>query len=542
MRSESIDLGSTPPWSLPAIYHPGSAMRSTQVSPPKPTINPSVLTKGGDVQSVEDPTWFTLNKLMLQPLTTPAPLLARENVRGQLPPIVETATLADGDQTDFVGVEVEPGSDDVYMLDTDDLSWAASLASEDDPEVQATLPFQVELALSDMKKRAERYAVHQTSCACDAWPEKQAMHDTPNAFTLMDEAEMKWQTDLLLRSVLQQVKREVVQGALMILERMGPVDITLVCAHPRCPAPDRRIPPGAYYVVIGQQSTITNAKCFCLFCLEWLWSGRGMAGSLPEPTLVVDATERKQDMSGLGLDGTTEKDSLAFAEVHDSSTALSTPTLQQYYTASATTSTPATQYSNNSPLESPTNSAKTPMTSPTTSPLVNKNAKRLAASAEAKQVTQGMEEQPVNELAKSPMPRAKRVNRKVDFIEVRHSARLKSVCPEAAADGVVSPRLDVGATASEPPKTTARKTSADVIADKVRRAERGLEKMYGKRADALAVLVPGAKPVVLLSKSPKGLAERTVIRDAFGITYTDLLADSVKYWVQPRALNEVHPV
>lgn len=123
---------------------------------------------------------------------------------------------------------------------------------------------QAELALLHLKRAQELAKQHESLKAANV-----------AVAALLRERE--WKKDLLLRNIIRQIKKQLHEGALLVLERQRS-HLALICAHPICPAQDKAIPPEAYYItrVNGNVERLT----YCLFCLEGLWNGKGLANNV----------------------------------------------------------------------------------------------------------------------------------------------------------------------------------------------------------------------------------------------------------------------
>ncbi|KAK3671030.1 hypothetical protein LTR78_009148 [Recurvomyces mirabilis] len=185
--------------------------------------------------------------------------------------------------------EVDTDNDGVWLTNTGEHTFSGTLASENDPIVQATLPPQVEIALLRLKQ-AQRLA------ELDA-----KKHDS----------------DRILRDLVRDISNRLKAGASLTLERLaGDSSITITCADPFCPGPEHKIAAGAYYFILGQPRQLQDAQHYCLFCLEEMWDGKGMVGPLPHPSIWDDFTEAQStttvalqsDLDGLALDGTVEEE------------------------------------------------------------------------------------------------------------------------------------------------------------------------------------------------------------------------------------------
>lgn len=555
-----IDLGATPPWALPPVYHEESALRFTQSPEFNLTINPAALHAGSPNIPRSLPAWTALN-------ASPT-LQARSNSRKQigkaaLPVVARDIDSAndDDDESIICGVDIDNGRDGVYMLNAAEGSWSGSLAAEDDPEVRATLPDSAVLVLKHLKRaqqlaeeqqfltlsedeaaEAERHGSDVATVIGNATEDWQRPPDEfRQVFTTQDDYEeekRKWHRDLLLRNIVRRIKSKLNSGAVLTLERLGPVNATMTCAHPDCPAPDRRIPPGAYYIILGQPRQLESAERFCLFCLEWLWNGRGMCKPLPNPEVTPQQDPPKLTVSGLSLDGAMDDDRLLAAGMKPESASPGTPVSRQSsMPQSPFPPTPVTEHSSGC-LPSPPKTTATEHSRVallTESPTA-KSGKHALISREARDLMEGFGEAFLDGQSLVAQKHGDVANQAA-AISTRRSARLQPSANAANASPEVGNRVArplhntrVSAVSS------GRATATDTAMAEVAKAEKKLEEMYKQRDLALTSLGPGQTAVVKHPKCPKIAAKHTVNIDQFGVAYTDLLAEpATKYWTQENA-------
>ncbi|KAF2485654.1 hypothetical protein BDY17DRAFT_109633 [Neohortaea acidophila] len=202
-------------------------------------------------------------------------------------------------EEDEVHVDTDDGQDGVYFVNADAQSWAASLPEEDDPAVQADIPWQAVLAVQrnqhEQQLAAQVAAVAATSAndtlqgSAPAWPE-------------IPDHLAQWRDDLLIRNVVRQIKRRLQRGAeftFQIRFPWGAADVT--CAHPYCRAARRIVPLGGYYVELGRDGQPPDY--YCLLCVEGMWNGEGMKEPLPDPQVNVQQAGLEQATAVFNLDG-----------------------------------------------------------------------------------------------------------------------------------------------------------------------------------------------------------------------------------------------
>jgi hypothetical protein len=242
-----IDLDySSPPW-MPPVYHVESALRSTQASPPAPTINPENL----EYQPLTPvpPSLFTSPHTALQSRPTgqvnfyqrPGPRTAQQSAEDE----------GDDDDEYEVEIETDNGADGMYMINCKEGSWSGTLPGDDPDE----LPEQAAVVLEQFKRSQK-----STSAAIlQAFSASNAAANNASATNLPADRS-RWQIDLLLRNIIRRIKTRLLEGAVITLEHLGPIKLTLTCAHPLCQAPGRSIPAGAYYAVLGHPRKLESVE------------------------------------------------------------------------------------------------------------------------------------------------------------------------------------------------------------------------------------------------------------------------------------------
>ena len=547
--SDTIDLGSTPPWALPLVYHEESALRSTQSPETKLTINPVALY--GSIATIPRtvPTWSGPYPLPLEPTD----VKPRKRIGKRTPLFTASIPHAEDNDDDVViGVDTDDGHDSVYHTNAREDSWSAALRSEDDPKVQATLPDQAILALQHLKRAqqlADQYNLldrrgsKQHDQADDA--EAEADEDEcsacrPNveeyeqslAADDDDDDKNKWQNDLLLRNIMRRIKHKLIAGAVLTVERLGPVNFTIMCAHPHCPAPECRIPPGAYYIILGQPRQLESAERSCLFCLEWLWNGKGMCEPLPDASVTATKNMPRVTVSMFNLDGAMDDDVSVEAAVNPSSPTTSMLSLQS--SAASAASTPATQHST---VFSPNPQSKVNPEEGerpgTPSPVLRKAMIIPTMSREARDLFEGFGEAFLNGQVRVARKRGDETD--TDRHDgTRRSARLQPTKKETA-EGVMSgkARIEQRQAVEASSNKVNKVASVETIADEVAKGEQRLEEMYKQREAARTSLQPGESSVIRLPKCPKDSAKHMIRVDEFGVPFTDFLAEpATKHWCQ----------
>lgn len=529
-----MDFGTTPPWSLPPTLYPESALRSTQQSP-KCTIHPAALHQPTATEPIDSSPWTPLNNSSKQH----PPLQARKRI-GRRAPEAVGAPIADADEN--VDVHVDTENDGVYMINAKEGSWSGSLSSEDNPEVQEKLPPQAELALKHLK-RAQELAKQQERLKAANIAMEALLNETKST-GMTPEDKAKWQKDLLLRNTMRQIKKKLQQGAALTLEHLGPVNLTMTCAHPLCPAPGKLVPAGAYYVILAQPCQSESVSRYCLFCLEALWNGKGIAGQLPDARVDPEEVKVRQKIPSFCLDGAMDETRLRAAGIAPTpltmtpASSISTPTSISSPASFHTVSTPPTHRSSAvAPTATSTDNLKSKtFESIYDSPLLRKSQLRKSASQQEDEVFLKSEQSFTDRINKASV-KPQSTRNTGDVQPVRRSTRLKS----ASTSGSSTPSVQMSGSALGKQKeiglTAAKLSPIDAIADEVRKSDARLEVKYEERKNALPLLKPGEKIMIKHPHCSNYKVKRFVSRDMFGLLYTDLLADHVKYWTKPAAAD-----
>ncbi|KAK0322017.1 hypothetical protein LTR54_005772 [Friedmanniomyces endolithicus] len=327
-----IDFGASPPWVLPPLYYEESALRYTQSLPNERPINtldvlppePRTVT-----YSEESSSCWRKDLVSQQPQT-------HRRIGRHSPPVISPLT-DDGRDGSNDEIEVDTERDAVYLINTNQNSYSRTLGSEDDP---ATLPHQAVLALQHMLRVKKLFEQQQQDSA--------GLIRSKGPGNSNDDAHQSRVKDCLLRTVMRHIKRRLRAGDILTIERLDTPGIKLgiSCAHPLCPAPRRKIPLGAYYIVLGAPGAPLNVEHYCLFCLEDLWNGKGMVAPLPEAPVLerVSSFDRHMDGLALGLDGALDDESAGLEPRNTSENEASTPRLQPSWSGMEEASTPATTY------------------------------------------------------------------------------------------------------------------------------------------------------------------------------------------------------
>ncbi|KAK5132515.1 hypothetical protein LTR08_008899 [Meristemomyces frigidus] len=598
--SDFPDLCYTPPWRPPLDLHEESAIRTTLLPVDQRTIDPRIL--HGPRASTADKYAHLKPRDLDLTLDVEPPARVRRQIGRRA--VRFTASVNrneddDGNDDAVLCVDTDNGNDSVYHINANGDSWSGTLESEDDPKVRNTFDISVALALAHLKKAQQLAGDHanlfqaagdqheaprlndwtgETVDACEQPSYRSDLSVTTQAEYEAEKlrSNLQWNKDLLLRNIVRKLKMKLSNGAVMTVERLSFVDIIITCAHPHCPAPERRIPPEVYYVVIGHPRELESAARFCLSCLESLWNGRGMSGPLPSPEVALHKGATQLMISSLNLDGAKSDGvipsiSLAYPTVSalsldgtadtevipypfrkkreipslDLDRALDDEHLEtaggekdRHVTATGTSlrspaaETPATEMGSSSlpgaRITTATDEGGPRMHMPSLAPATTQV--KASASREARDLGTGFSEAFLDEQAKIARERGNFVGM-TNGSNTRRSNRFRI----AAYEGSEAASLTT-ATHVQPNKTSATKdgkvTSADTIAEEVEKGKRRLDEMYKQRQIALDYLEPGQSAVVRNPKGPRS-AKYHVSLDEFGIPYTDLLAEpATRYWTQ----------
>ncbi|KAI7530609.1 hypothetical protein KC331_g14571 [Hortaea werneckii] len=360
----------TPPYAPPLHYHEESALRSTQAPQGYEPSNVSGLHLHDHVAAKPRrlPDWRSTQSAAVHDASSKAEGRARSAAPAVQPPYVDVQ----GSKDEILEVDTRFGHDSVYLFNVAADSKSFTLASEDDPEVQATLPPQAELAIKRVK-RAQALADASshvrpnpnTASAKESDDEDTPVKvdffgtrcDTPRVFidsprlnatpSVIELQKLKYNKDLHLRNTMRLVKAKLTQGATLIVERRIDDKQLIKCEYSECPALDQIIMPGNYFVVIGDAKVPKDAEAWCLTCLESLWAGEGIIGALPvpepasnalcgynaplsrAPSMELDGTIAR--LSNLRVDGSYEDKEALPSSSHDLSNEFTERTMNQIY-------------------------------------------------------------------------------------------------------------------------------------------------------------------------------------------------------------------
>ncbi|KAK3651676.1 hypothetical protein LTR56_005484 [Elasticomyces elasticus] len=558
-----MDLGSTPPYALPPTYHQESALRYTQTPAVERTVNPRDLLQRSATEPRITLSQNTVNKQAAKLIHDTATRYIPQTRIPVTRPIISPLTQDRRDDSDDeIEVDTDDDRDAMYMLNTGEGSYSRQLDSDDDDK----LPDQAVLALQHLKRAQELSA-------------QQLQHGAGSGNDDMKEV---WRTDLLLRNVVRRIKQRLRDGGNLTLERLDSSagEVVLTCAHPLCPAPERRMPDGAYYITLSSPHMREKPEQYCLFCLEDLWNGKGMVAPFPEAEVVerVSSYDRHMDGLALGLDGAMDELALGLDGAVDD---------DRFMTAGILPSSSIGERSSTPLTRSSVNSGKDGMTTPATrhtssaapspvksafsgdegcdsatSPVATGEPSSSASGAEhitlarkrgVNHITALASSQALREANKSAaIPRELREGFGEAFLNGqaaaatskrggsaekfgRRSARLQSV--EQVSEDAASPvTARSGQTKSTNPQTELASTPMQVIGEAAAKAEQKLAVLYEQRDLALRFLGPGESAFVRAPGGRKSAGPH-VGRDAFGVPHTDYLAEPVKYWIKPDAME-----
>ena len=296
----------TPPYAPPVHYHEESALRSTQSAQGYEPFNVSGVHLHGHVAAkprhLQD--WRSTQSADVHDACSKA----RGQATSAAPAVQPLGVEVHASKDEILKVDTDYGHDSVYLFNVTANSKSYTLASEDDPEVQATLPPQAELAIKRLKRTqaladASSRAQPNPNTAsanesdCEVTPVKVDFFgtrcDTPQVFInsprlnatpgVIELQKLKYNKDLHLRNTMRLVKARLTQGATLITERHIDNKHLIKCGYSECPELNRTIMSGNYFVVIGDAKAPEDAEAWCLTCLESLWAGEGMIGALPVP-------------------------------------------------------------------------------------------------------------------------------------------------------------------------------------------------------------------------------------------------------------------
>ncbi|KAI6800916.1 hypothetical protein KC361_g2067 [Hortaea werneckii] len=362
----------TPPYAPPVHYHEESALRSTQPPQGEEPFNVSTLHLH-DHAAAEPrhlPNWRPTQSATVYDASSEANQRARSAAPAVQLPDVNVQESKD----EILEVDTHFGHDSVYLFNAAADSKSFTLASEDDPEVRATLPPQAELAVKRLGRaqalaEASSHAQPDNSTASA----KESDHkdtpteffgtgcDTPQVFidsprpnatpSVIELQKLKYNKDLHLRNTMRRVKTKLTQGAKISVLRHNDAKLPIKCEYSECPRFDQVITPGSYFVAIVDARAPMDMEIWCLNCLESLWAGEGMIGVLPvaethsndlsnyhapisrTPSMDLDGTTAL--LSSLRVDGSCEDKAASASSSHDLSNEFTKPTMTHPYNTSS---------------------------------------------------------------------------------------------------------------------------------------------------------------------------------------------------------------
>ncbi|KAI7282396.1 hypothetical protein KC345_g3570 [Hortaea werneckii] len=356
----------TPPYAPPVHYHEESALRSTQSPQGYEPFNVSGLHLHGRVAA--EPRHLRDSRSTQSATVYDTSSKAKGRARNTAPAVQTPGVNVQESKDEIPEVDTYFGHDSVYLFNAAADSKSFTLASEDDPEVRATLPPQAELAIKRLK-RAQALAEASTHAQPDpntASANESDREDTPAEFfgtgcdtpqvfidsprlnatpSVIELQKLKYNKDLHLRNTMRLVKTKLTQGARLNIARHIDAKLPLRCAYSECPRLDHVTAPGDYFVFICDAKTPMDMDIWCLTCLESLWAGEGMIGVLPvpgahsndlsnhraplsrTPSMYLDGTMAL--LSNLRVDGSYEDKAASASSSHDLSNKSTRTTMTQ---------------------------------------------------------------------------------------------------------------------------------------------------------------------------------------------------------------------
>ncbi|EMC92163.1 hypothetical protein BAUCODRAFT_280458 [Baudoinia panamericana UAMH 10762] len=434
--------------------------------------------------------------------------------------LIPSLAVADDDDDDdhhnvgdgvIFEAETSDGADRVYMLNARADSFCGTLPFDDDPAEWARTSDLASSALQRFKSTqsvAEQQQHRST-------PEHVGGNGSKHALRLREDA--------VLRDVMHCIKQRLsTTSDHLTLERVASANKDVKCAHPYCPASSGKISVGAYYMILGQPTHLESAECYCLFCLEQLWAGKNILPPLPNAKVINAVTDGDSyfDETGaeqpatpwkLYLDGTMDDARLSGAG--------RAPNHTLRKDSGASTVSPRLH--------------GTEPTVPRT-----KQQQRRGSCREMLNLKTGFGQAFVDgqsRLAKKRDP-AGDSGRRTTRLQTNNGndAVPSTPDPRDLSSSPTAARNMQSAIATKPAKST------EGLANEIAKAEKRLAEMYRQRDRTLATLQPGQSSEVSLPRYRKAGGAPRISVDMFGVPYTDLLADHVKYWTKqgPLAVDQ----
>ncbi|KAK3072972.1 hypothetical protein LTR53_005832 [Teratosphaeriaceae sp. CCFEE 6253] len=522
---QAVDLGATPPWSLPPTYHRESDLRHTPLPARKDSLEPTNPLLGIATQPRTTPSATSITKQATALLGVAKAHSHPSKGRriGHVPtPLASPITQDGGESDDEIEVDTDDGNDDVYMFNAHEASWSRPLDAGSVVGAPDEIPEIAKLAIENLKL----------------------------AQLNAEQAKLDSLADVLLRSVICNVKERLRRGGALTLERLGAVDVKITCAHPLCLAPERKIPVGAYYVGAGQSTQSEHMDCYCLFCLEDMWSGKGMQRPLEAPNVADEAVRETSTSSldglALGLDGTLDYMSLG-DRTNSAEMEATTPGSCSTGSTAEIMHTPTTRYTSTAPPSPPRRMSEDEhgsLAAGVASPMVRvqlakkhgvDHAEAVASSSALRRARDELISRELCDLRTGfgeafldgQAQAAVAESRDCSIAVTRKSARLQPVAqiqPMGLETKRIVPRTSSG--------QKARPVSAESIGIAAAKEEQRVGKLYRQRELAVAKLKPGESATLRCHSRRKTSGGPTVALDMFGVPHTDLVAAYTKYYVK----------
>ena len=300
-----VDMGATPLWSLPLDHLEESALRSTLPQPDDQTIEPAALQQLISAEQSSTPTRIAPECSITQGQSIHG---QRSRFGKQTPSLTRAATPDDSDDEDTL--HVDKSADDVYMVNCNESSWTARWPLDADTTLDPALPTSARLAWHARHCELKTVKLNLAIAAANV-ASRTLAQDQDDDFTIRDvqpaglspSEGQQWERDLLLRNVMRVVQRKLRDGATLAIEVLSDAELSIKCAFPLCLSNNRSVPTSAHFVVLDNVPRTKSAGCYCLYCLESLWSGMGMNEPLPDATVTQHVAKTRPIDPTLMLDG-----------------------------------------------------------------------------------------------------------------------------------------------------------------------------------------------------------------------------------------------
>lgn len=487
---------------------------------------------------------------------------------GSLAPFCATIT-DDKSKDEERHVDMTYGRDQMYMLNSDVGSFSRTLKAESDPAVQALIPHQALEAIAHLIRA--RYLAEQDHLLVEQAGHGDEHHHRPETPVAMGNetialssweaskghgVQARWHPESFLTNTLRQVKQKLGKGAALITEFRKSGDAQQACAYLDCPEFDHQIKDDSYYLALwdGSEDAV-ELKLFCLRCFEDLWEGIGLPEQVPAEN-IGKPLETVPTTPSFSLDG-ADADNVSNDNIKEPQLVrvFKAPTIMAFGIDGATddqvpitvdTYRPRTPPSSDELIETPplrhavrsvprvggksfAQVLNLPLHSKSGTPPVSPYARELVRTFGRKLLAKQAITKTSSPVRPGPQSGARRSTRLQLDIVPGSSPSPVATTPTNNSSTRTS-KVGIGALMGMPKQI---KSNTDTLSHKIAKTTRRFEHMYAQRAEAVMNLSPGSKIKIRPKYARLGGQKCIVSMDVFGIIYTDLLAEPVRYQCTP---------